>query len=195
MDTYVYRIGDKNYVNLTNKCTNNCDFCVRRTEKGVGGYDLWLKKEPSAQEVIALLEQDPADEVVFCGYGEPTIRIDELKEIAAYVKSRGGRTRINTNGHASAWHGRDIAAELKGLIDTVSVSLNEADAHKYDAVVHSRYGENGFAYMLDFARDCVKNGIHTVLSVVDVIGKDDIETCRKIAAGIGADFRVRTYIP
>ena len=152
-----------------------------------------MEREPSAQEIIRLLEKDKTD-VVFCGYGEPTIKIDEHKEIAAYVKGYGGHTRINTNGHASAYHGRDIAKELVGLIDEVSISLNEADAKKYEAVVHSRYGEDGFRYMLDFARDCVRYGIKTTLSVVDVISPEDIETCRKIAEDVGAHFRVRNYI-
>lgn len=193
MDTYIYKIGDKNYINLTNKCTNDCDFCVRRTEKGVAGYQLWMEREPSAADIIRLLEQDKTD-VVFCGYGEPTMRIDVLKEVAAYVKGYGGSTRVNTNGHASVYHGRDIASELVGLIDEVSISLNEADAKKYEAVVHSRYGEDGFRHMLDFARDCVKYGIRTTLSVVDVISPEDIETCRRIAEDVGAFFRVRHYI-
>lgn len=193
LDTYIYKIGDKNYINLTNRCTNDCEFCVRRTEKGVAGYELWMEKEPTAQDIIDLLDKDRTD-VVFCGYGEPTIKIDELKEIAAYVKNYGGHTRINTNGHASVYHGRDIAKELVGLIDEVSISLNEADAKKYEKVVHSRYGEDGFRYMLNFARDCVKYGIKTTLSVVDVISPEDIETCRKIAEDIGAHFRVRHYI-
>ncbi|MEG0257131.1 MAG: TatD family nuclease-associated radical SAM protein [Christensenella sp.] len=193
MNTYIYKIGDKNYINLTNKCTNDCEFCVRRTERGVGGYDLWLKNEPTADEIIKLLSEDKTD-VVFCGYGEPTVKIDELKKIAEYVKGYGGNVRINTNGHASVYHNRDVAKELAGLADEVSISLNEADARKYDAVVHSKYGEDGFRYMLDFARACVKYGIKTTLSVVDVISAADIETCRKIAENIGARFRVRTYI-
>ncbi|MEA4853331.1 MAG: TatD family nuclease-associated radical SAM protein [Christensenella sp.] len=192
-NTYTYKIGDVTYINLTNQCTNDCDFCVRRTEKGVAGYDLWMEKEPTAAEVIAELAKDKTD-VVFCGYGEPTIKIDELKQIAAYVKNYGGHTRINTNGHASVYHGRDIAKELVGLIDEVSISLNEADAAKYQAVAHSRYGEDGFRYMLDFARDCVKYGIKATLSVVDVISPEDIETCRKIAQDVGATFRVRHFI-
>lgn len=192
-NTYTYKIGNATYINLTNQCTNDCDFCVRRTEKGVAGYDLWLEKEPSAQEVIDELKKDQGD-VVFCGYGEPTIKIDELKEVAAYVKSYGGHTRINTNGHASVYHGRDIAQELAGLIDEVSISLNESDARKYEAVVHSKYGEDGFRYMIDFARDCVKYGIRTTLSVVDIISPEDIEICRKIAEDVGARFRVRHYI-
>ena len=191
--TYTYKIGNATYINLTNQCTNDCDFCVRRTEKGVAGYDLWLEKEPAAKDIIDELEKDQTD-VVFCGYGEPTIKIDELKEVAAYVKSYGGHTRINTNGHASVYHGRDIAQELVGLIDEVSISLNEADAHKYEAVVHSAYGEDGFGYMIDFARDCVKYGIKTTLSVVDIISSEDIEICRKIAEDVGAHFRVRHYI-
>ena len=102
-DVYVYEFGGKLYINLTNKCTNNCDFCVRNHKDGVGDEPLWIKKEPTAQEVIALLKQKGPVDVIFCGYGEPTIRIDVLEEVARYVKSYGGAVRINTNGHANQY--------------------------------------------------------------------------------------------
>jgi len=193
LDTYVYKLGKVNYINLTNKCTNDCEFCIRRNHEGVGGYDLMLEKEPTAKEVIGLLAKDKTD-VVFCGLGEPTLKIEELKEVARYVKSYGGHVRINTNGHASAYYKRDIAAELKGIVDEVSISLNEPTAEAYDAIVHSRYGKEGFSHMLEFAKDCVSNGIKVTLSVVDVIGGAEIEAARKIAEGIGAGFRVRAYV-
>lgn len=193
MDTYVYKLGELNYINLTNECTNDCIFCVRRHHDGVGGYDLRLKKEPTAQDVIRLLEQDQTD-VVFCGLGEPTVKLEELKEIARFVKSYGGHVRINTNGHASLFHGRDVAPELAGLVDKVSISLNEADAAAYAKVTNSRYGRAGFDAMLSFARSCIENGIQVTLSVVDVIGEEDIEAARQIAEDVGAAFRVRSYV-
>ncbi len=122
------------------------------------------------------------------------MKIETLKEIAQYVKSYGGHVRINTNGHASVYHGRDIAAELAGMVDEISISLNEADADAYDAIVHSRYGKDGYSYMLRFAEDCVRQGIKVTLSVVDVIGENEIEKARRVAQAVGANFRVRTYV-
>jgi len=193
LDTYVYKLGKVNYINLTNECTNDCTFCLRRNRNGVAGYDLRLDKEPSAEDVISLLDKDRTD-VVFCGLGEPTIKIDVIKEIARFVKSYGGYTRLNTNGHASVYHGRDIAAELVGLIDEVSISLNGADASAYNEATRSSYGEEGFRHMIDFARRCLECGIKVTLTVVDVIDEEEIEKSRKVAKDIGADFRVRAYI-
>lgn len=194
-DTYIYRLGEALYINLTNRCTNDCTFCVRNTHDGVGGYHLRLSKEPSAQDVIALLE-DEADvrEIVFCGLGEPTMRLPALLEIAAYLKSRGSHIRLNTNGQGSAFAGEDIAQKLRGLIDIVSISLNAPNAKEYDELCRSAYGEEAYAHLLDFAKSCVAQGIDTVLSVVDVIGPDEIEKCRGIAEGVGARLRVRQYI-
>lgn len=192
MDTYVYEFSGKHYINLTNRCTNSCTFCIRNHEDGVGGYHLWLSQEPKAEDVINILEKDKKD-VVFCGFGEPTIKIEELKEIAKFVKSYGGRVRINTNGHASAFHGRDIAKELEGIVDEVSISLNNSDAQKYNDVCQSVYGKEGYLHMLQFARDCVKYGITVKFSVMDLIGEENIAKCKKIADEIGAGFRVRTY--
>ena len=194
-DTYIYKLKNAVYINLTNRCTNNCTFCVRNTHDGVAGYYLRLNKEPSAQEVIALLEKEKdVAEIVFCGLGEPTIRIDALLEIAAYLKTRGSHIRVNTNGQGSAFAGEDIAPRLRGLVDVVSISLNAPNAKEYDALCRSRYGEEAYAHLLDFAKSCVAQGIGTVLSVVDVIGEDDIAKCRTIAEGIGARLRVRHYM-
>ena len=192
MDTYVYEYDGKSYINLTNNCTNDCTFCIRNHADGVGNYYLWMEKEPEAKDVIALLQKEKKD-VVFCGFGEPTIKIEEMKEIAAFVKGYGGHVRLNTNGHGNVFHERNIAKELSGLVDEVSISLNGADAEKYDAVCRSVYGEKGFDYMLEFARECVKNGIKVKFSVMDIIGEKDIHKCEKMAREIGADFRVRTY--
>lgn len=194
-DTYIYKLNDAIYINLTNQCTNDCTFCVRNTSDGVGGYHLWMKKEPSAQDVIGLLEKEEnVAEIVFCGLGEPTMRLDVLLEVARYLKTRGSHIRINTNGQGSAWAGEDIAPKLRGLIDIVSISLNASDAKHYDELCRSAYGEEAYAHLLDFAKSCVNQGIDTVLSVVDVIGEDEIEKCRAIAEGIGARLRVRQYI-
>lgn len=193
MNTYVYKLDDVNYINLTNQCTNDCTFCVRRAHSGVGGYDLHLEKEPCAQDVIDILNKDKTD-VVFCGLGEPTIKIDELKKIAEFVKSYGGKVRVNTNGHANKYHNRNVAAELAGLVDEISISLNGVTPRDYQTLCLSEYGEAGFDYMLDFAKECVKAGIRVTLSVVDVIPLEEIEKAKEIAREIGADFRIRAYI-
>jgi TatD family-associated radical SAM protein len=194
-DIYVYTHAGAIYINLTNRCTNDCVFCVRSRMEGIDGTNLWLDKEPTAAEVIAELKgMEGYDEVVFCGYGEPLIKLNEIIEIAGYVKRMGKKTRINTNGHASAFHGRDIAAELKGIVDEVSISLNNSDPGKYNEVCRSAYGKEGYLHMLQFARDCVAAGIAVKFSVMDIIGEEDIQKCKKIADEIGAGFRVRTFI-
>jgi TatD family-associated radical SAM protein len=195
MNTYVYKMGDAYYINLTNACTNDCTFCLRNEHSGVGGYDLRLARDPEAADIIAEFEKLPnVKEAVFCGLGEPTMCLAVLLEVAKYLKTRGVHVRLNTNGQGSAFNDEDIAPKLKGLVDVVSISLNAPNAAEYDKLCLSVYGEEGYTYMLDFARSCVEQGIETVLSVVDVIGTDEIEQCRHIAEGVGAKLRVRSYI-
>jgi len=194
LDTYVYQLGADTYINLTNDCTNDCTFCLRQGREGVGGSKLWLEKEPTASEVIGLLDAKGKPDVVFCGFGEPTMRLAELKEIAAYVKHYGGHVRVDTNGHANIYHGRNVAPELAGLVDEVSISLNEANAAKYAAITKSRYGEQGYYEMLSFARACVREGIGVTMSVVDVVDEETIAAAQEIAREVGAKFRVRGYV-
>lgn len=195
MDTYVYKYGNSIYINLTNRCTNACTFCIRNKHEGVGGHNLWMKKEPEAQEIISELKKETAiEKAVFCGFGEPTMRLEVLIEVAGYLKSRGANVRLDTNGQGSAYNKRDITPELKGLIDTVSVSLNAPDAKGYQQISKSVFGEEAFQHLQDFAKGCLKQGIETMFSVVDVIGLQQIEESKKIAESIGAKFRVRKYI-
>lgn len=195
MDIYVYKYGNSMYINLTNRCTNACTFCIRNVHPGIGGYDLRLKREPDAQEIIAELEKEAAiEKAVFCGFGEPTMRLEVLLEVAKYLKGRGVGVRLDTNGQGSAYSAYDITPRLKGLIDTVSISLNAPDALGYQELCRSIYGEAAFGHVLDFARGCIAQGIETVFTVVDVIGPQQIEESKRIAEGIGAKFRVRKYI-
>ncbi len=187
------------YVNLTNKCTNRCTFCIRNNENGVGGdADLWLDHEPTAAEVISALERFDVDsykELVFCGYGEPTMRLDTLLEIATYVKANHTcSVRINTNGHANAIYKADITPRLAGVIDTLSISLNAPDAKSYNEICKCCYGESGFDYMLDFARLATKHVPQVLLSIVDIMPDEDIERCRKLAAQVGCTLRVRHFV-
>ncbi|MGN0771945.1 MAG: TatD family nuclease-associated radical SAM protein [Christensenellales bacterium] len=193
----VYTVDDKLYINLTNRCSNRCEFCVRYYDKPVYG-DLWLKDEPTAEQVIEILQKDydvtKYPEVVFCGYGEPTYKFDEIVAICDYVHSKGGKTRINTNGQGNRINGRNIAPEMSRIMDSINVSLNATDKVRYDAICHSEYGIEAFDIMLDFAKECVKAGGNVVLSVVDCIGEQEIEKARKIAQSIGAKLRVRQLL-
>jgi len=207
MNTFVYKYGDKLYINLTNRCTNACVFCVRNGSEGVGQDNLWLDKEPTAAEVIDALKQmrfGEYDEIVFCGFGEPTYKLAEIIEIGEFIKTEVCHllrppdtpdkipvVRLNTNGHGNLIHGRDITNELSRVIDVVSISLNASTARGYQEICNSEYGEKAFGAMLEFARLCVPKFKKTILSVVDTIGKDEIENCRKVCESTGAEFRVR----
>lgn len=194
-DVYVYEISGKAYINLTNKCSNNCDFCIRNHYDGIMDYYLWLNKEPSASQIIDCLgDVSKYKEVVFCGFGEPLYALDVMLEVAAFVKSRGVATRVNTNGQSILILGRDVAKQLAPVIDTINVSLNATDKFKYQQVCHSCYGEEAFDAMLQFAKSCVKYCKKTVLSIVDSVGEQEIEKARKIAQEVGADLRVREFI-
>lgn len=195
MDTYVYKYGNSIYINLTNRCTNACTFCLRLKHIGVGEHDLRIKREPEAQDVIGELEKEPViEKAVFCGFGEPTMRLEVLLEVAKYLKGRGAGVRLDTNGQGSAYAAYDITPRLKGLIDTVSISLNAPDAKGYQQLCRSIYGEAAFGHVLDFAKGCIAQEIETLLTVVDVIGPQQIEESRKTAESVGAKFRIRQYI-
>ncbi len=196
-DTFVYKFGDKLYINLTNRCTNACAFCIRNGTDGIGEDNLWLSREPSAKEVIGALKAlhyENYEEIVFCGYGEPAYRLNEMLEAGAFLRAAGKTVRLNTNGHGNAIHGRDITGELSKAVDIVSISLNASDAAGYQRICNSEYGMAAFQIMLDFARLCVPKFKRTILTVVDTIGSEEIERCRKVAESTGAEFRVREII-
>lgn len=192
------RKGITCYVNSTNKCTCSCTFCLRQTKEMLEGNTLWLKKEPTVQEIIDEFEKydlNDFKEVVFCGFGEPLMRHDDLMEVAQYLKAKKSdiKIRINTNGLSSLYNQRDITPEFEGLIDTVSVSLNASNKEEYLRLTRSRYGIDSFAEMLDFAYKCKPYVNHVVLTVVDIIGKDEISKCQKIADDLGVTLRVRPF--
>lgn len=194
MDTFVYALDGNLYLNLTNKCTNACDFCVRQHDT-YKSYPLWLSHEPTYEEILPLLtDLEQYREVVFCGYGEPLFRYDLILRLGAELKARGCVTRINTNGQGNLINGFDTVPGLAKVIDKVNVSLNCADAGHYDEVCHSEYGEAAFAAMLDFAHRCQDAGIDTVFSIVDTIPADQIAACRALCAREGIPLYVRAYI-
>ena len=187
------------YVNLTNKCTNRCTFCIRNNANGVGGdADLWLTKEPAFEDVVDALGQFDVNqykEVVFCGYGEPTMRLDVLLEVAAYVKKHFKcSVRVNTNGHANAIHKEDVTSRFAGLIDTLSISMNAPDAKAYNEICQCCFGEAGFDYMLEFAKCACAYVPNVLLSIVDIMPKEDIERCKALAAQTGCKLRIRHYV-
>lgn len=188
-----YEIDDALYINLTNRCTNNCSFCVRNHPE-VFDFDLWLGKEPAIEEIIADLENPELyNEVVFCGYGEPLERYKEVIEICRHIKQKGVRTRINTNGQGNLiWNG-NIVPELCGLVDSISISLNAKNAEDYVKLCKPEYGIEAYDAVLEFARECIKYIPEVWITVVDVISAYDIVACRSIAEGIGAGFRIRHY--
>ena len=196
--TIVYHYKDKIYINLTNKCSNNCEFCIRNGKEKFYDYYLWLDKEPTAQETIKELEKYmDYQNFVFCGFGEPLYALDTIIEAAKYLKRNNKHTRLNTNGQADLIHkgfsSDEIAKKIAGIIDEVSISLNAADAESYQKICHSEFGIEGYASMLRFAKACKENGIKVILTIVDCMGEEQIEKASLIAKKLGAEFRVRRY--
>ncbi|MDD5286104.1 MAG: YchF/TatD family DNA exonuclease [Desulfuromonadaceae bacterium] len=188
-----YRIRNSLYLNITNRCSNRCSFCAKFDDFTVKGHNLLLDGEPSLHEVMAAVgEPAGIDEVVFCGYGEPLLRLDLVRLVAEELKQRGYRIRINTDGQANLAHGRDILPELAGLIDSISVSLNAPDAATYASICNSPFGNAGFAGVCDFIKSAKKYIPHVVASAVTVPGVD-IEACRHLAFSLGVEFKVREY--
>lgn len=198
-DQIVYTYNSNVYLNITNACPCNCEFCIRRTSDKVGESDsLWLSHNPPFKEVKAAIDAfdfTNYNEAVFCGYGEPTSSFDVLIKTAQYLRDKGIKTRINTNGLGCLIHKRDIVKELCENIDFISISLNAPTAEKYYNIVHPVFGEKSFDAMLDFARECKKYTENVAFSVVDVISKEDIEASQKLADEVGINLRVRVYTP
>ena len=195
----LYEVHSGIYVNLTNRCPCACVFCLRNTTDRVGRSDrLWLEKEPSVEEIkaeFALRDMTKYEEVVFCGFGEPTERLDDLKEIAAFVKQTYGKPiRINTNGLGDLINGRSIAPELRGLVDVVSISLNTPSEERYMQEVRPKFGKGSYQALLTFAKECVKYVPKVVLSTVATTLTAEEETaCADIAKTIGATYRIRPF--
>jgi len=188
-----YQIGESLYINVTNRCNADCVFCDRKGEAVINGYKLKMDKEhePSSDDYISEIG-DPTkyNEIVFCGYGEPTIRWDVVKEVGKYVKSKGGKTRMNTNGHGNFINKYDITPELKGVIDTVSISLNSTDPEQYAKLM--RVDKKLHAEMINFAK-LAKEQTHVVMSIVGLSSVDTEKAKEFVLNEIGVDFREREY--
>ena len=199
MMTITYPVKTGIYVNMTNRCPCACTYCLRHNGEGVYGSDsLWLDREPTVQEVcdsIDTWDLSKYNEIVFCGYGEPTERLYDLLEVAKYIKSKSAiKIRINTNGLADLIWNEKTALKLEGLIDTVSVSLNATNKEEYFKVVRPKFGIDSYDAMLNFTKDCSKYVPNVVMTVVDVVtSKEEQEICGKICESVGAILRVRPY--
>jgi len=197
-----YIVEGKLYVNITNKCSNRCEFCIRNNGDGAYGSDsLWLEREPTREEILdSIFSHDLSEfpELVFCGYGEPTYRLDDAVFVAKRVKQRYPemKIRINTNGHSDLILGRKTAPDYEGAFDVVSISLNTPTAEKYQQLCHSVFGEKSFDALLKFAGE-VKHFVPTVClsAVKETLSSEEIELCKRISAALGVTLRLRDYIP
>ena len=203
MMTITYPIHNGIYVNVTNRCPCACTFCLRQNGESVYDSDsLWLEREPTVKEVcdsIDTWDLNKYNEVVFCGYGEPTERLDDLLEVAKYIKSKSDiKIRINTNGLADLIWNEPTAPKLQGLIDTVSISLNATNKEEYLKIVRPKFGIESYEAMLKFTKECTKYVPSVVMTVVDIVvskeeQEEEQEICRKICESVGATLRIRPY--
>jgi TatD DNase family protein len=181
------------YLNITNRCSNRCTFCPKFDDFIVKGHELKLSHEPDFAEVMAAIDtKSDFSEVVFCGYGEPLVRLDLVKEVAAELKRRGLKVRINTDGQANLVHGRNILPELAGLVDVISVSLNAADPETYQRLCNTPFGADGFHGVCEFLREAGQHIPKVVASAVTVPGLD-VDRVRALAEELGVEFREREY--
>lgn len=193
---YIYK--DKVYLNITNKCPCACTFCIRSKKDAIGdASNLWLNHNPSFEEVkeaINAFDFSGYNEIIFCGYGEPTNSFDVLVKTAQYIRSKlDVKIRVNTNGLGNLINGRDITDELCKNVDAVSISLNCSNKEDYLKTVRPKFGIDSFDEMLDFAKKCRALTENVALSVVDVIGEQEVEKCKKIAESLNIPLRVRKY--
>jgi TatD family-associated radical SAM protein len=195
--TIFYKLYDKLYVNITNKCSCSCIFCLRQSGESVGGADsLWLEREPSLDEIKAAFDQSDLKgmtEIVFCGYGEPMERAADVIELCGYIKSKCDLpVRINTNGLVKLI---EPDFDMRGLsaADSISISLNADDGEEYLRVTRSRFGPGSYAAMLSFAREA-KEFTNVCFTIVDTLEPARIEKCREIAAETGVPLRIRAMV-
>ena len=191
MQSITYPIGDSLYLNITNRCTNECSFCIRNKATFFNGqHQLWLDHEPSIEEIIkAIGDHSKYKQIVFCGYGEPLIRLDVVREVSKQLKSK---IRIDTNGHANLFWGKNILPELNGLIDFMSISLDAENAEVYERICRPASGKKAYPAVIEFIKEAKKYVPNVEASVVDLPAIDK-KACEKIAQKLGVSFRVRSY--
>lgn len=191
--TIAYKIRDSLYLNITNRCTNKCSFCVRNFTDFVKGHNLRLEREPSADELIkAVGDPKQYKQIVFCGYGEPTLRLDVVLEVSKALKQKGGQIRIVTNGHANLINKCDITAKLKGLVDELSVSLDVDTKEKYNKFCQPDFGPDTFDKIKEFVIEAKKYISFIEATFLDMPAVD-IDKCKKLAVSLGVHCRIRKY--
>ncbi len=185
------------YINLTNRCPCRCEFCIKNYTDSLGSADsLMLDHEPTVDEVKEELSRwnvKDYDEIIFCGYGEPTERLDELLEIARFIKEKYRKPiRINTIGLADLIWGRETLPDLEGVIDSLSISLNEADAESFDRLCHPRFGLPSYDAICRYISNAGKYVPHVAVSVVrGTLTEEALQICRGKATDWGVEFKVR----
>lgn len=194
--TILYDYKESLYINITNQCPCACVFCIRKETNHLGNSgSLWLDHEPTVEEIkneFDKFDLKKYDEIVFCGYGEPLVRLNEVIEVAKYIRSISNiKVRINTNGLSDLIHNKKTAVLLKDYIDSVSISLNAPNKTRYNEVTKPKFGEKSFDALLDFARDCKKYIKEVNFSVVDEISDTEIEESQKLANEMNITLRVR----
>ena len=198
MMTITYSAKTGIYINMTNRCPCACTFCLRNNKDSVFNSDsLWLDREPTIQEICDSIDKwdlTKYEEIVFCGYGEPTMRLYDILEVAKYIKSKSNiKIRINTNGLTDLIWNESTAPKLKGFIDTVSISLNATNKEDYLKLVKPKFGIKSYDAMLKFAKECT-NYVSVIMTVVDVVtSKEEQEICHSICESVGATLRIRPY--
>lgn len=198
-NVFVYKVGENLYINLTNRCNANCVFCLRQTrEEMENSGSLWLEREPTVQEVKRALEDwdvEKFNEVVFCGFGEPTLRLEMIPELADFIHEKYKKpVRLNTNGLANLEYGRDVTPLFRGKIDVLSVSLNTPDKKRYFELTRNRFGVDSFDGMLDFVRRAKTYVPEIILSTVaTTLTAEEEERCKKICDDLGVTYRIRPF--
>jgi TatD DNase family protein len=195
MNTISYVIGENLYLNITNRCMMACPYCIKhKWNNDFNGNDLKLDKEPSAAEVInSIGDPKKYKEVIFCGYGDALVRLDEVKEIARRIKDRGGRVRINSAGLANRYYGKNILPQLKAIIDVISISLNGSNPKEHNELNRPMFKEESFDEIIKFAKEAKNYIPEVVITAVELPGLD-VSKIAKIAEQIGVLFRIRPYL-
>ena len=197
--TILYKVHNNIYVNLTNKCPCACTFCLRQTKDEMeSSGSLWLDREPTVEEVkneFLKWDVDNYDEIVFCGFGEPTERLDDLLEIAKWIKEKyNKKIRVNTNGLGDLINGTDTAPMYKDKVDTVSISLNTPDKQKYYELTQNKFGPDSFDNLLTFAANVKKYVPVVVLTTVSTtITPEEEDKCAEICKRLGVEYRIRAF--
>jgi TatD DNase family protein len=195
MNTFSYAFGDNLYLNITNRCMMACPYCIKnKWSYKFADNDLKLEREPSSQEAITSMgDIKEYNEIIFCGYGDPLIRLIEVEEISKWVKENDGKVRINTAGLANKYYGKDVLPQLQGLADIISISLNGSNPKEYNEINRPMFKEESFDEVIKFAKSAKNYIPQVVITAVEELGFDVLKV-KEIAKSIGVQFRLRPYL-